>query len=64
MAGAIEEAGAEIVFKSFNLQRNGRLREQEMLGCLAEAEMLSNGAEHFEAEVFELGQRRMSVEQP
>ena len=55
IAGAIEEANAEIVFEGFDLQRDGGLGEEKMFGGFAEIQMFGDGAKDFEAEVFELG---------
>ena len=55
IAGAIEEADAEIVFQGFNLKRYRGLGQEKVLGCLTKIQMFCDGAKDFEAEVFELG---------
>ena len=54
MAGTVEEAHTEIVFEGLDLESYGGLCEEEMLGCLAEVEVVRYGAEDLEAEIFEL----------
>jgi hypothetical protein len=55
IAGAIEETDAEIVFEGLDLERDGGLGEEKVFCRLAEVQMLGNGAEDFEAKVFQLG---------
>ena len=55
VTGAIKETYAEIFFQSLNLKSDGGLGEEEMFGGFAEVQMFGDGAEDFEAEVFELG---------
>ena len=54
VAGAIEEADAEIVFESFDLKGDGGLGEEKMFGRFAKIQMLGDGAEDFETEVLQL----------
>lgn len=54
-AGAIEEADAQVFFERFDLQRDGGLGEKELLGGLAEAQVVGHGAEDLQPEVLELG---------
>ena len=55
VAGAIEEADAEIVFEGFDLKCDGGLGEEKMFGGFAEVQLFGDGAEDFQAEVLELG---------
>ena len=55
IGGAIEEANAEIVFESLDLQRDGWLSEKEVFRRFAKIQMLGDGAKHLEAKVFKLG---------
>src|SRR5260370_3143696 len=41
-SGAVEELNAEVVLERLDLEADGWLREEEMLGRLAEAEMLGH----------------------
>ena len=52
-AGAIEELNAEILLKRLDLETHGGLREVQLFGGLAEAELLRNCPEDHKAEVFE-----------
>ena len=54
IAGAIEEANAEIVFERLDLQRDGRLGEKKMFRGLAKIQMFGDGAKNLEAEIFQL----------
>ncbi len=50
-AGAIEEGGAELIFESLDVLRDGGLGEEELFGGLAEAEALGHGSEDAKTEV-------------
>jgi len=54
IAGAIEEANAEIVFERFDLERDGGLCEEKVFGCLAKVQMFGNRAKDFETKIFQL----------
>ena len=54
VAGTVEEPGTEIIFECFDLQRNRRLREKQVLRCFAEAEMLGNCTKDLQPKIFEL----------
>ena len=52
---AVEEANTEFVFQCFDLKRDGRLGEKQLLCGFVEAELFSNCAEHFQPKVLQLG---------
>ena len=52
MAGAVEEADAEIVLEGFDLQRDCGLAEKKMFRGFAEVEMLGSGSKNLESKIF------------
>jgi hypothetical protein len=59
ISGTIEEAYLKIVFERFNLQRDRRLREKQLLGGFTEVEVFGNRAEDFQPKVFKLSHGRI-----
>ena len=58
VGGAVEETDAQIVLQGLDLKRDGGLGKKEVLRGFAKVQMFGDGAENFEAEIFELGHGR------